>query len=150
MLGVEGSDIGSHHITSKNIIPCLFPVTIDYRFFALKELRDKYCHHSGLSLGRLSRSIDICIAQCNVRQPKSDVIVAEIEFPRKFTDSVGTQRQCLMLLSGRDRLTVAVNGHARRGTNGVLHAHLLTRLKQVDKPYDIDARIEDRLRHGMA
>ena len=96
------------------------------------------------------RSVDVCVAQRDVRQTKGHVVIAKIEFACEFADSVGTQGQGLMLLSGRDRLTVAVNGPARRGKNDSLHARILTSLQQIDETDDIDARIEAGISDGTA
>src|SRR5215203_5660955 len=74
VVGLQCDQVGASHIANKDIVSRLLAITVDDRLLASQQSEGENSHHTRLAMGVLARSVDIGIAQRNVRNTIFNII----------------------------------------------------------------------------
>src|SRR5258706_1202771 len=147
---IERCDIGRDHVADVNVITRLLAIAVDHRDLAVEQQGKKNRHDAGFTVWRLPRSVDVGIAQRNVRQAERLMIIRQIKLAGPFAHAIGTRRLRAMAFRRRKNLLLAVYRAAGRREHNFFHAGVLAPFQKIDETKNVHPRIERGISNGSA
>ena len=141
-IDLQGREVGASNIANKNVVASLFAVAINNGLLSRQEPRGKDGNDTSFPMRVLARTINVRIAQGNIRDMILSLVVMQIVLSGPFAHAVGTDWIRRMGFIGRKVFLFTVDRAPGRSKDNLFDSGFSRPFEQVQHSHDIDSGIK--------